>query len=275
MRIFISVDIEGVAGVGERQQGYRGNPEYEAARRLMVGEANAAIRGAFAGGADEVTVADSHGPMRNMPAAELDPRARAVTGSPRPLSMAAGLEPSHSGMVLIGWHGAASRRGVLAHTINGRAFARIEVNGVVAGEPTLFAGHAAELGVPLLAASGDDCLAEEISEQFPATRRIVVKRALGAVAADSLSPGAAQALIEAEIAEAVRGAGDREPEAPCTPPLSVSVAFVRQVHADAAALLPALRREDAVTVSFEAASHAEAIGVISALSLMVAGLGEA
>jgi D-amino peptidase len=275
MRIFISVDIEGVAGVGERQQGQRGNPEYEAARRLMVGEANAAVRGAFAGGASEVTVADSHGPMRNMPAAELDPRARLVTGSPRPLSMAAGLEPSHAGVVLIGWHGAASRPGVLAHTINGRAFARIEVNGVVAGEPTLFAGHAAELGVPLLAASGDDRLADEISEQFPATQRIVVKRALGAVAADSLSPGAAQALIEAEVAEAVRGARDRQPEAPCAPPLSVSVVFTRQVHADAAVLLPALRRENATTVSFEAPSHAEAIGVISALSLIVSGLGEA
>lgn len=272
MRIFISVDIEGVAGVGEGAQGRRGHPEHEAARRLMTEEANAAVRGAFAGGATEVTVADSHGPMRNMPAADLDPRARVVTGTPRRLSMAAGIEPGHDGMVLIGWHAAAGERGVLAHTISGRAFARIEANGRVVGEPTLFAGHAAEIGVPLLLASGDDRLAAEIADQFPAARRVVVKRALGAAAQDSLSPAAARALIEAEVALAVRGAREVRPESPCAPPLSMVVTFVHQVSADAAELLPGVARRDAHTVGFEAASHAEAIGLLSALALMVAGL---
>ena len=127
MKIFISVDIEGVAGVCEPVQGQRGNAEYETARRLMTEEASAAVQGAFDGGATEVVVADSHGPMRNIIADQLDPRALLVSGKPRPLSMAQGLRPDHDGMVLIGYHAAAGEPGVLSHTISGLAFSRIRV----------------------------------------------------------------------------------------------------------------------------------------------------
>ncbi len=272
MRIYISVDIEGVAGVIEGLQGRRGNPEYEVARRLMTAEANAAVQGAFAGGASEVTVADSHGPMRNIVAEDLDPRVRLITGSPRPLSMAAGLTADHDGLVLVGWHAAAGNPGVLAHTISGAAFARIEVNGVLAGEPTLFGGHAADLGVPLIAVTGDDRLAAEVAAQFPAAARAVVKRALGAQASDSLSPAAARALIGDTVAAAVAAAGSAEVQAPCAPPLDLRIRMLRQVHADAACLLPGISREGGTGIRFWAQSHAEAIGVISALSIMVRGL---
>ena len=130
MKIFLSMDIEGVAGVGEGLQGRRGNPEYETARRLMTQEANAAIRGAFAGGASEVLVADSHGPMRNLIAEDLDPRARLIQGKPRPLSMIEGVSGDHAGVLMIGYHAAAGNRGTLSHTISGLAFAGIELNGL-------------------------------------------------------------------------------------------------------------------------------------------------
>ncbi|WP_048649181.1 M55 family metallopeptidase [Nitratireductor soli] len=272
MHIFISVDIEGVAGVNEGLQGQRGNAEYEVARRLMTEEANAAIRGAFAGGAVAVTVADSHGPMRNMIAGALDPRARLVSGRPRPLSMIEGVRAAHAGVVLIGYHAAADNFGVLAHTISGLAFRRIEMNGVRAGEPTLFAGHAAELGVPLLAVSGDDQLGAEIAEQFPAARFIEVKRAIGASASESLSPQEACALIEDGVRQAVEGARQTRAQAPCTPPLAVTVGFCRQNQADAAALMPFVERTGALDVRFTANSHAEAIGVLSGFALMAAGL---
>lgn len=272
MRIFISMDIEGVAGVGEPLQGMRGNPEYEVARRLMTAECNAAIRGAFAGGATEVTVADSHGPMRNMIAADLDPRARLVQGTPRPLSMAEGLRADHDGLLLIGFHAAAGNRGVLAHTISGQAFTRITVNGVQAGEPTLFAGHAAELGVPLLAVSGDDLLGAEIAAQFPAARFIEVKRAIGNWTCESLSPEASRAAIEAGAEAAVRDAASAPVQAPCAAPLTVEVELQKQVLADAAALIPGISRQGTLTVGFTAASHAEAIGLFSVMSIMARAL---
>ncbi|WP_412778323.1 M55 family metallopeptidase [Thalassospira lucentensis] len=272
MRIMISVDIEGVAGVNETIQGRRGNPEYEVARRLMTQEANAAIAGAFEGGATDVIVADSHGPMRNIITEDLDERARLVSGKPRPLSMIQGVDENHDGVVLIGYHAAASNSGILAHTVSGLAFHSIEINGVRAGEPTLFGGYAAEIGVPLLAVSGDDCLAREISEQFPAAHTIVVKEALGAHAANSMSPAKSRALIRQDVAKAVKNAKSAKVEAPCAGPLDISVRFHKSLYADAAVLLPMMTRLDAHTVQFHVNGHADAISTISALSLMIAGM---
>ncbi|MEY8829578.1 M55 family metallopeptidase [Sedimentitalea sp. XS_ASV28] len=272
MKIFISVDIEGAAGVCEPLQGQRGNPEYETARRLMTEEANAAIRGAFDAGATEVTVADSHGPMRNMIVEDLDPRARVVSGKPRRLSMAQGVRKDHDGIVLIGYHAAAGEKGILAHTISGLAFARIEINGIVAGEPTIFAGYAAEIGVPLLAASGDDRLCAEISEQFPAAHRIQTKIALGAQASESLSPSQARELITTGVRDAVRQAHTQQPRLPSEPPLEVRVEFMKQVHADAVSLLPDIERIDARSVSFSSATYEQAIGSLSVFALVAQAL---
>ena len=272
MKIFISVDIEGVAGVCEPVQGQRGNAEYETARRLMTEEASAAVQGAFDGGATEVVVADSHGPMRNIIADQLDPRALLVSGKPRPLSMAEGLRPDHDGMVLIGYHAAAGEPGVLSHTISGLAFSRIRVNGVIAGEPTLFAGHGAEIGVPLLAASGDDRLCAEIAAQFPAARTIQTKSAFGACAAQSLSPARSRELIRAEVRAAVASARTCPLTPPASPPLEMEVELAKQVFADALAPLPFVSRLDARTIAFRAENHAEAIGALSVFALVAQAL---
>lgn len=272
MKIFISVDIEGVAGVNESFQGQRGNPEYEGARRLMTQEANAAIRGAFDGGAKEVVVADSHGPMRNMIAEDLDPRVSLISGKPRPLSMIQGLREDHDGIILIGYHAAAGKAGILAHTISGLAFAQIRMNGEITGEPTLFAGHAAEIGVPLLAASGDDRLCDEIGQQFPSAQKIQVKTALGAQASQSLSPAASRDLIRTTVEKVVRECASAKVELPCTPPLELEVQMMRQVYADAAALLPHVSRVSGCTVSFHADCHADAISTLAALAIMSSAL---
>ena len=268
MKIYISADIEGVAGVSSFTQGQSGNPEYERARRLMTEEVNAAVSGSFAGGASEVTVADSHGAMQNLIAELLDPRVIVVSGRRRPLSMVDGLSRDHQGLILLGYHAAASRRGVLAHTISSNAFSRIEINGVVAGEPTLFAGHAAELGVPLLAVTGDDCLAIEIAEQFPTARSIVVKTSLGAEAIRGLTPQASRAKIAEEIRAAVVDANIQVAMPPSQPPLNSKVCFQKQIYADAAGLLPWIDRLDATTVSFRTTNYAETIRVLTALSIL-------
>ncbi|MGR6432634.1 M55 family metallopeptidase [Rhizobium sp. PAMB 3174] len=272
MKIFISVDIEGIAGVAEKIQGSRGNPEYEVARRLMTEEANAAIRGAFAGGATSVTVADSHGPMRNIIAEDLDPRARLISGKPRPLTMIEGITEEYDGALLIGYHAAADNYGTLSHTISGIAFRRIEMNGVLTGEPTLFAGHAASIGVPLLAISGDDRLAGEIGEQFPSAKCIVVKRAIGANATDSLSPGESRALIEKDVADAVSKAKTAPVETPCTPPLSLKVLFHHQQQTDAVSLLPFVIRTGPREITFAAESHRQAIGCLAAMALIAGAM---
>lgn len=272
MHIFISVDIEGVAGVTQAIQGQRGNPEYETARRLMTEEANAAIRGAFAGGATAVTVADSHGSMRNMLADELDPRARIVSGNLRPFSMVEGVTGDAAGLVLIGYHPAAGNFGALAHTFSGQAFHKITVNGTLLGEPTLFAGYAASLGVPLLAVSGDQILAAEIETQFPSAKTIIVKQSISSAATNSLSPKSARDMIERDVTDAVREAHKQSPHSPISAPFKVEVEFHRQAMADAASYMPHVERVNSELVRFQTDNYRDLIGTVAAMSLIVSGL---
>src|SRR5215831_6128796 len=134
MRILISADIEGVAGVFHAEQTRPGNGEYERARAWMTGEANAAVQGAFDAGATEVLVNDSHGGFRNLLPDQIDARAQLVLGKPRYLGMMAGVEAGCDGVFMIGYHGRAQSQGVLAHTINSSAFARVWLNGQELGE---------------------------------------------------------------------------------------------------------------------------------------------
>ena len=167
MRIFISADIEGVAGVVSPQQGQPGSPEYERARRLMTHEVNAAIAGAFDGGATAVLVNDSHGPMTNLLPDELDPRAECVLGRPKPGFMAAGLDAGFAAMFMTGYHSGADRHGVLSHTVSGLAFLSLRVNGIDCAEATLYGAYAGGMGIPVALLTGDDQLEAAMRAAVP------------------------------------------------------------------------------------------------------------
>jgi D-amino peptidase len=130
-------------------------------------------------GASSVLVADSHAFMQNILADQLDSRARLVSGSPRTFSMLHGLDSSFDALLLVGFHAAAGTFGVMAHTLSGLAFARIEIDRRAVGEVELFGGYAAELGVPLVVVTGDNLVAAETVNTFPDTISVVVKDGLG------------------------------------------------------------------------------------------------
>lgn len=186
MKILISTDIEGVAGVFAVEQTRAGNPEYERARRWMTAEANAAIEGAFAGGAQAVWVNDSHGGFRNLLPDGLDARARVVLGKPRLLGMMAGLEQQPDLVFMIGYHAKSQTRGVLAHTINSFAFTQVWLNGVELGEAGLYGALAREYGAHVALATGDDVFADETQPLFPDARFETVKTAGGASSGETL-----------------------------------------------------------------------------------------
>ena len=268
MKILISVDIEGVAGVWTATQTQFGQPEYERARRWMTAEASAAVRGAFAGGADEVLVADSHGYYANLLADELDPRALLIQGKPRRLGMFSGIEQGVDGVLLIGWHSRSKTGGTLAHSINGAAFARIWLNGLEVGEIGLYAALAAEFGVPVLMISACETGAQEARSLLPQVSCAVVKWAEGARAGMALSPEASRNLIEKTACDAVRQAGSVEVQHLVEAPVTVRLQCQMPAQADVFALWPALRRDDAETVSFDCASVEEAVRSLNALSVM-------
>ncbi|WP_321915063.1 M55 family metallopeptidase [Paraburkholderia sp. J11-2] len=203
MKVLISVDIEGIGGVFNVQQTRAGNPEYERARRWMTLEANAAVEGAFAGGASEVWVNDSHGGFNNLLPDEIDARARVILGKPRMLGMMAGLEHRPALVFMIGYHAMAQSRGMLAHTINSFAFARVLVDGVETGEAGLYGALAQEYGARVALLSGDDVFERETRPVFPEAKFVVVKHAGGHASGDLLTPAASSERIRDAAREAV------------------------------------------------------------------------
>ncbi len=272
MKIFISADIEGVAGVSSALQGRPGNVEYENARRLMTEEASAAVRGAFKAGAETVTVADSHAFMTNILAENLDPRARLISGAPRMFSMVDGLDSSFDALILLGFHTAAGAFGTMSHTMSGTAFTKIEIDGRQVGEVELFGGYAAEMGIPLALVTGDNVLAKEVSTVFPKAKTVVVKDSLGAWATDSLSPKETRNLIETST-ETCLTEGNIEPPIPLqTEAFFVEIEMTRQFFADACGLLPDIDRLSATRIRYKSQSYADATRVIQALSYIVLGV---
>jgi len=267
MHILISTDIEGVAGVTHPEQIHPGNPEYERARRWMTAEANAAIAGAFKGGATTVTVNDSHGGFRNMPADLLDARAQIIQGKPRTLSMVAGVELGVDGVCFIGYHAKSKARGILAHTINSFAFARIFINDQELGEAGIYGALAGAYGAPIIMAAGDDVFIEETRPLFPQAEFVQTKRATGHASGISLSPQASCAAIEAAVARAVARCGDCQP-LQLHGAIDVRVQAQTPALADLFCIWPTLERLDPETLRFDAPNIEAAVRMINSLSAM-------
>jgi len=253
VKVYISVDMEGIAGVSHPGPTNRTDSGYPAAVDLMVGEANAAVEGALAGGATEILVNDSHGGMYNLRPADLHPAARVLQGQ-KAWSMVAGAGPNAGfGVALfVGYHARAGHpRGTIAHTFSGRPTVS-RLNGRLVGETGLNASVLGQWGIPVGLVAGDDALAEEVADWLPSAERVVVKEAAGGNAAASLHPSAARDLIRAGAERAVRRAvaGEFEPLL-LEPPVVVEVEYRNAIAADYAAVVPGAERFGDRGVRFE------------------------
>jgi D-amino peptidase len=206
MQVLISIDMEGVAGIATPQQTMPGGADYQIGRELMTAEANAAVAGAFDGGAKSVIVNDSHGPMDNLLGEKLDSRADYVVGAPKPMDMMQELSKDIGVALFVGYHaGATDPVGVLAHTYAG-GFADVRLGGHSVTEAELNALIAAAAGVPVGMVSGDDMICGVAEKAFPGVIAVQVKTAIGWNATRSLSPVAAGEAIRAGAARAVANA---------------------------------------------------------------------
>jgi D-amino peptidase len=208
-KVYISVDMEGISGVVGNDQTSAGQAEYGRSRKLMAEDANAAIRGAFAGGATEVVVNDSHGSQRNLLPEDLDPRARLISHSFKRHGMVEGLDETFDAVIFVGYHAKAdSPRGLFAHTGSG-VVKDVQVNGKSAGEGGLNTLMAQWYGVPVVMITGDDVAIEQQKEWTPDVRGVVVKRAINMRAVESRPLAEARKEIEAAARESV--AASRKP----------------------------------------------------------------
>jgi D-amino peptidase len=206
MNVYVSVDMEGVAGVAHLQQVMRGSDEFERSRRLMTEEANAAVAGSFDGGATGVVVNDSHGDMYNLLAEDMDPRAELILGSPKvPGSMMQGFGAEFDVVLFIGYHArAGTEAAVLDHTYAGRIIYDVRVNGESWTEAELNAALAGLDGVPVGMITGDDKACSQAAARLSGIRGVVVKQGMGRGVAWSIHPQKARELIR-DAAASVAG----------------------------------------------------------------------
>ncbi len=211
MKVFLSSDMEGTAGVVDWDQCVGDGPEAAHGRRLLLDEVNAAIEGAVDGGASEIVVNDSHYLMRNLPAGELAGRASYISGSHKPLYMMQGLDDSFDAVLFVSYHGSVGAPAGLSHTYNPRAVVEARLDGVVTGEAGINALVAAHHGVPVVLITGDRSACDEAATLIPGIHAAVVKEHVSRSAAHSLHPAHACSLIRETARKAVSGAAAAQP----------------------------------------------------------------
>jgi D-amino peptidase len=252
MKIFISGDMEGVAGITATEQTDPvGQPEYAYSCKLMTGEVRAACEGAMAGGATEVLVNDSHWNMRNIIHEELPPQVRLIRGSLKPLSMNQGLDPSCNAAAFVGYHapvGTADSN--IDHTYTGDLY-DVRINGERCSEARINAAVAGCFGVPVIFISGDQNACADAKSFMPWIEAVEVKRAIGRYAASSLSPEESRKAIAAGMQRAVSGLA-RNGARPFAfaSPVTLELVFTTTAKADMASLLPGSERIDGRTLRF-------------------------
>ncbi|MCX6564571.1 MAG: M55 family metallopeptidase [Candidatus Aminicenantes bacterium] len=249
LKVFISVDMEGVCGVINWDETGQGGPDYGMFRTLMTQEVNAAIAGAVAAGATEILVRDAHDSARNILPELLDPRARLLREwTYGPLSMMEGIDKTYDAAIFIGYHArAGTPDAVLKHTmttklldviINGKKMPEAGINGLIAGH----------FGVPVVLVSGDQAIARQAKELFGDIETAVVKEAIS-TAAIMLHPSKARDLIRDKTTAALKRLKDFK-SLKFNPPYALDVAFADEALAQKASWIPGAVRKDEHTVSF-------------------------
>jgi D-amino peptidase len=226
MKIFLSSDMEGTAGVVAWEQCVGDGYEAVHGRRLLLAEVNAAIEGALDGGATDIVLNDSHAAMRNMPADELAGQASYIAGAHKPDYMMQGLDASYDAVLFVSYHGSVGAEAGLSHTYNPNAVIEARIDGKVTGESGINALVAAHYGVPVVLITGDRCACDEAAALIPGIHTAVVKEHVSRVAASSLHPDRACTLIRETAKEAVEGAANAQPPSFSPGVLEVSVRTV-------------------------------------------------
>jgi len=266
VKVFISADMEGVAGIVHGEHTLREGREHDRARKLMTHEVNAAVEGALEAGASAVLVNDSHGTMRNIIPEELHEAAELITGTPKPLSMMQGIDSSFNAAFFLGYHARrGAYTGVLEHTYHGGVVSDVVINGQSMGETGINAAVAGYFNVPVVLVTGDRVVTEEALTLLRSVETVVVKEGVGRFAARCLSPAKARKLIKEGAVRALKRLDEFKPFR-IEPPIRIDVAFIHTGMTEMAELIPGTERVDGRTVSFLSDDYLEAF---KALRVMI------
>jgi D-amino peptidase len=260
VKIFISVDMEGIGGIGTSQMVSKDGMDYSLGRKLMTEEVNAVMEAIYKLGPATVVVNDSHGDMQNLLHTELDPRVEYIQSNIKPLGMVQGLDETFDAAIFLGYHSmAGTENAFLAHTGSG-AVKGLWINGTEVGEAGLNTFFAGAMGVPVILASGDKSFSEEIQKLLP-TRIVITKEAIGYNAAKLKHPDAVKKDLQEQTTAAIRDLKSAQPFS-VTEPVEFVMKLSVPTHADIAMGIPGMKRVDGYTVSYQAETMDEAYRLI-------------
>lgn len=252
LKVYISADLEGVAGVVTPDQLGPTGFEYGRAREWMTDEVLAAIQGARDAGATEIVVSDSHGNGESLLIDRIPDDVRVIRSWPRPLMMMQGIDSTFDAAIFIGYHSATTNTaGVRAHTISSARLAAVRLNGTSMPESGINAAIAGHFGVPVVMISGDDAAVNEARSLIGPMEGAIVKRSISFHAAETMTPAAAQQLIRERVRTGVERRAELRPWT-VSSPVSLEVTFKSYRPAEMLAYLPIVQRRDAHTIGYSA-----------------------
>ncbi len=274
MKVFISVDMEGITALTDPEDVLPEGSDYQRGRVFMTRDANAAIKGAFDAGATEVLVNDSHWIMRNLLIEQLDSRARVIKGFHKPMCMVQGLDETFDAAVFIGYHSCAGTEGgVLNHTLLGKEVQNLLLEGEPIGETRLNSLLAGHHGVPVAFVAGDRAVCAEATRVLgDGLETFAVKDGIDMFTAECLHPDVTEKGIRDGVAKAL-GASGREAhrvEAPYT----FAFEWNSTTIASTCELIPDVRKPTPRTTEFTTESLPEAMGLIFTQLLLALQVGQ-
>jgi len=241
MRVYVSVDMEGIHGIVHSIHTQPGERGYELGSRWMHEDVNVVVESAFAAGASEVFINDSHWDMKNLNPDSLDPRCTLLSGWHKPYSMGTAIK-GHEVALFVGYHAkVGTARGILSHTYRAKVFFDVRLNGKSVGEFGLNAALAGWFGVPVALITGDRAACDEAVDLVGALPHVAVKDGVSRYAGiiyprikvmEDLSKKTAETLAEP------KGWKTFKPPSPST----IGITFVDPSMADGAELLPVVKR---------------------------------
>lgn len=254
-KLYISADLEGIGGVVSPHH-CAAEPDraaYDWAIRQMHLEVNAVVAAALDHGVSEIVVNDAHCTMTNLSLGQLDPRVSLLSGKPKRCAMAAGLDSSFDGAILIGYHAkAGTHHGVLSHTFHHKLF-DVSINGVSYGEAGINALYASlEFGVPLILGSGDRAFVEEIHTLLPKLATVETKVGISQTAAQCHPLETVLEDYAHKTRHVLTHKADWKQNLLTLPgPYELAITFINTLSADAANMIPPLERRDGRTLVYK------------------------
>jgi len=263
MKIYLSVDMEGIWGITNGDMLSPDRKEYERGRRLMTDEANLVIDILFKQGVKEILVNDSHGTMENILVDELDERVSLISGSEKPLGMMEGIDETFDGAMFIGYHPRAiTEKGIFDHTFSGKKIRKITIEGKELGEAGVNARMAGHYGVPVLLVAGDTTLAPLVESEIGPVRTVATKRTISRYCAEHLPKKSLRTLYQDNIEKALKTA-----IAPLTyqGEVKATICFKESVMTEGPLLVAGVRRVAADEIELTAKNYLELYKTIRAM----------